>query len=777
MIGAVNQPYVGDQTQLTTVAKRLVEAVIELDGEVAGVNLIADPFFDNFDPYYNFGRSKARWLNGRLLTQVTGDAANPYTTTLRHDVATGIAGLRLWLHEVGVAEGDEVVVSIMHKAPVGETYIIRCGYYDAANVLIGSTTASATQTGDALPHTLTLSPGAMPAGAVYLQIYNQKITAATVDWCAIWAARGSSNAELPAPGGNAAAFPAGHAVGIVNLSHTAFFNNCQPGVDWAGRSRWLAYSAATAQRVNADASNPYGTPTLRHLYGGSSVFGVKIWLDEIGVGVGDILKVSATMNSAANTFGFYARYYTAADVGLGAGSTSAGTLTGTGVAQRVELTVQAVPEGAAYLLIYSQRLSGTSDIDWYALWMTRGSYIAAFPTQTTNQDRLRARLHDASGWDYDLTTVTVGSSGADYTTIAAALAAISPTPANRYRLKLAAETFTEQDLTLKDWIVLEGDSRGGSVVDGTRGSVDLGHDTIYATFNCILRNVTVRAHNVKYCVHLDAGIKAWTVLLDNCHFYHDTGFPVGIGLHANQFVVARNCIFEFGGASSSYPHGVYCHNWNEQSAPGGLTLEGCRFENCGIVRLDETGSEQPDQIKIINCFTNCVDRGVQLGTITTYYDGGTHPANELPYSLALLVQGGNCPYLEYTVADRPLLDWHVPGWEAKVKNANAGTLVQGTAVAYKYSSIGVRMDVDLAAATRCDGVLLADVTAAADGYMVTPGHAAKILCDTGAVAVGAWLKPNASTGQWEAATEATALAVALATKSAGSTGLVKARLL
>ena len=96
---------------------------------------------------------------------------------------------------------------------------------------------------------------------------------------------------------------------------------------------------------------------------------------------------------------------------------------------------------------------------------------------------------------------------------------------------------------------------------------------------------------------------------------------------------------------------------------------------------------------------------------------------------------------------------------------------------YKYSSLGLKMDVDIASATRCDGVLLADVAAGAQGWMVQRGNAAQILCDTAAVLVGAWLKPNASTGEWEAATEATALAVALGTKSAGSAGLVKARLL
>ena len=113
------------------------------------------------------------------------------------------------------------------------------------------------------------------------------------------------------------------------------------------------------------------------------------------------------------------------------------------------MTIAAVPATAAYLLVYIQRTGGTEYCDIYGLWATKGTYLPSFPTPTGNLSRMTARLHDASGWDYDLTTVTVAASGADYTTIAAALAAITPTPQNRYRILLAEETFTEQDLTLK----------------------------------------------------------------------------------------------------------------------------------------------------------------------------------------------------------------------------------------------------------------------------------------------------------------------------------------
>ena len=115
--------------------------------------------------------------------------------------------------------------------------------------------------------------------------------------------------------------------------------------------------------------------------------------------------------------------------------------------------------------------------------------------------------------------------------------------------------------------------------------------------------------------------------------------------------------------------------------------------------------------------------------------------------------------------------------EVGVENANGSTLAAGTAVAYDYTSTDYQQRVNIASATRCDGVLLASVTTGAQGWMARKGNCALGLCDTTEVALGDWLKPNASTGQWEPATEAAALAVALGTKAAGSAGLVKVRIL
>ena len=136
-------------------------------------------------------------------------------------------------------------------------------------------------------------------------------------------------------------------------------------------------------------------------------------------------------------------------------------------------------------------------------------------------------------------------------------------------------------------------SRQKSIIDGTRGGVDLNHDTIIANVNCIIRNVTVKAHNVKYCVHIDATLNPWTVLLDNCYLWHDTGIPVGIGGHVGQYVEMTNCVVEYAGSSATQ---LEFSSITGTIKPGrGLMLDGCDFRNCGIVNVQELGSENVDR--------------------------------------------------------------------------------------------------------------------------------------------------------------------------------------
>ena len=381
-------------------------------------------------------------------------------------------------------------------------------------------------------------------------------------------------------------------------------------------------------------------------------------------------------------------------------------------------------------------------------------------------------LLDAAYARSTTTTITVAASGGDYTTIAAAIAAATPSEANPVEIVVAAGTYNEYNLTLPAHTTLRGAGRGETIIVGSLGGYDGTKDVILANRTCTIRDLTIQAHNVKYCVHSDSNTGAYEITLRNVHMIHTTGFCWGIGTHAGQYLEAHDCIFEM---TDDLQYGVYLHNWNEEDGGSGLLLQDCSFVHCGIAHLQELGSDHVDHVRIHNCTSGRVDLGIKVNSNGYYYAGGT-PDADLPYCISLSVAGGYVPYME--ISDRADGDYYAVGvWSEKVRNDNASTLAAGTAVAYDYAETGYNQAVDLASATRCDGVLLADTASDAYGYMVRRGNCALVLCDTAEVARADWLKPNASTGEWEAATEAAALAVALGTKSAGSAGLVKAKLL
>ncbi len=378
-------------------------------------------------------------------------------------------------------------------------------------------------------------------------------------------------------------------------------------------------------------------------------------------------------------------------------------------------------------------------------------------------------------------TVVVAASGGDYATITLALAAVAAGAlgTDRVRIYVKNGAYAEYGMVVPMNCEIVGESREGVVITGSIGAYDATKDIFLATETATLKNLTLVAHNVKYCVHSDSGSGAYTVTLENCHLKHDTGFMWGIGAHGDQHLVANNCIFEYygSGVEIAIHYGIYFHNWNEQSAACSLTLTGCNFVNCGQVAGFELGSDCDDHVMLTNCTTNLIEYGVSLDVTNTYYNGGVETKANIPYNIKFLVAGGRVPYLA-AVTDRAAGWLHAPGvYDDVVENANGSTLAAGTAVAYDYTSTDYQQRVNIASATRCDGVLLASVTTGAQGWMARKGNCALGLCDTTEVALGDWLKPNASTGQWEPATEAAALAVALGTKAAGSAGLVKVRIL
>ncbi len=164
----------------------------------------------------------------------------------------------------------------------------------------------------------------------------------------------------------------------------------------------------------------------------------------------------------------------------------------------------------------------------------------------------------------------------------------------------------------------------------------------WSTYNTIMKNLTIQANDVKYCIHIDGGT-TYTARYNNCHFKMDTtsNHIIGIGSYVNQRNIFTDCTFE--GVSGTSGYGVFWHNALTQSGPTWLELVNPNFINCLPVELSEIGSNYSDLVTIINPTTDDPTYGVNLITA----DGA------LPYCINLVVIGGNFPTLGFSAVDRP----------------------------------------------------------------------------------------------------------------------------
>lgn len=261
--------------------------------------------------------------------------------------------------------------------------------------------------------------------------------------------------------------------------------------------------------------------------------------------------------------------------------------------------------------------------------------------------------------------ITVDAAGGgDVTTIRAALALTgSATQARPYTVYVRNGTYNELQLTIGDWVTVEGQSRDGVIMisDGLRTDIDpvsgqrycdmLESDKhgFWMTSASTLRNMTIIVNDVKYCQHSD-GSGAWSMSVENCIMRSSTGFPVGVGLHASQHITWTDCVFEYTGAGTV--QGLLLHNWNEQAAACSATLVRCSSVSCAIAILTELGSEQSDLIK----FDACTSPSAIVYAVTAYYwHGGGHAITEIPYNLGVWVHGGTIPSptISYNAEDRP----------------------------------------------------------------------------------------------------------------------------
>jgi len=184
----------------------------------------------------------------------------------------------------------------------------------------------------------------------------------------------------------------------------------------------------------------------------------------------------------------------------------------------------------------------------------------------------------------------------DYTTINDAMkAAKGATKEKPVDILIKPGTY-EETITTLDWVNLIGEDREKCILTYHGGTENLVRKhTIWSTSNTTIRNLTIIGIQVKYCIHSDGG-GPYVLKLEHCllrRVYPEdvrrtyvAGF--GIGLHARQHIVMRDCVIE-----AELP--IYFHNWNDQSASCSMTIERCTLKGeknaIGIYLL---GSKQRD---------------------------------------------------------------------------------------------------------------------------------------------------------------------------------------
>ena len=184
-------------------------------------------------------------------------------------------------------------------------------------------------------------------------------------------------------------------------------------------------------------------------------------------------------------------------------------------------------------------------------------------------------------------------------------------------------TYEGEMVTTKDWVNIVGTDRDKCILIYTRKPEEPAHTThvIWATSNSVVRNLTLVGKDVKYCIHTDGG-GSWLLRVENCILKreylpgakgYDAAF--GIGLHAGQHVVVRDCRLE-----ADTP--ILMRNSPDQTGSSDMTVERCvLLGKTRAVVVSMLGSRQRDFLVIHDSTL----KGDPVAIVYNVYDMKTAP--------------------------------------------------------------------------------------------------------------------------------------------------------
>lgn len=365
MIGAVNQPPIGNLQDLDTTDKSTVVAAINeiasgsLDLSVLPFgNLIFDPYNLSVLPGQNFAGRRQRWADtSTKLQRIVDDANNPFGgVTLRLLTTSIYAGKVIHCDEAGLREGDTIYAGVTVRGASGtcRLYI----YWD--DVATGSTPVGlgyAQVTLDDTVQTITHS-AVIPATAKRVEFWVYRATGSVdIDIYAMWATKGT-----------ATSFPvvsAPTATRQTNVVWDPTNRIVAVNADFGGRPRWRNASTGVSLVVG-DASNPFAGGNTLRIDPARQYFAKYIYPDECGLREGDLVTFSAMINGVSGNCRIYIYMYNAVSGGSSIGnSDNTVVMDGTAKVFGVSRTLVA---GTKRIEIWIYRASGSEVIDVYGIW-------------------------------------------------------------------------------------------------------------------------------------------------------------------------------------------------------------------------------------------------------------------------------------------------------------------------------------------------------------------------------------------------------------------------
>lgn len=400
---------------------------------LAQPNIVWDPFNRDTVPSTNWG-GRTRWRSdGCTLSLAAAPAThNPWggaNLLLSGFTGAGGAGKYIYLDELGIAEGDTLNFgAIAQSSGTYPNYYYRLGVrFHHSSGFIGSFIYGASLAGDGTMQMHSVAGVVVPAAATELLIYFER-TSGTADIlvAGMWGGKGTFVATMPTPSvdrsydhqeiidargsmstldtrldvalnhdGTPKSSIAASFLATPNIMWDPFNQFTVPGTSWGGRTRFYSNATTLALEAAPATANPWGGANL--VLGSISVngFGGKyLYMEELGVSVGDTLSFGAIAATASGTYHLGAR---CRDNTTWTGSFFAGaTLTGDGTMQAHSLANVVIPAGAVSIVVFLWRVSGTDPINVAALWGGKGAFASSLPTVAADQ-RLLSEVIDARG--------------------------------------------------------------------------------------------------------------------------------------------------------------------------------------------------------------------------------------------------------------------------------------------------------------------------------------------------------------------------------------------